>query len=115
METRHEATVTGDWNEKSYPALVDEVRWNGWAVPWFDKATAELVVADQAAMREQYGEDVGTLEWDGDVIVLTEYAGESERIAPDPTGRYCIGGWNWCWFETDPNAAVLTEPAAETA
>jgi hypothetical protein len=89
------------------PAL----RWNGWlGAPFFDRS--------EVARIAEWAKDDNTFEWDGEVLVHTEHHWrdedpnhyEPEREGPDEHGRYCIGGFNWCWYETDPDVV----PDAET-
>lgn len=96
--------VSGDWTEEAYPALIDDERWNGWAIPYFDLETARRVVADQSA-NLPLGEDASNLEWLDDKIVLRDLSypdAEPELIGPDLDGLYCVGGRSWTWYETDP-------------
>lgn len=61
--------VSGDWTEKAYLALIEDQRWNGWAVPLFDLEAARRIVEDQETNPE-LGADDPTLEWSGNNIVL---------------------------------------------
>lgn len=80
------------------PAL----RWNGWVgAPAFDRAEVEHIA--------EWAKDDNTFTWDGEVLLHTEHhyrdedpqGYEPERIEPDEDGRYCVGGFNWCWSEAD--------------
>lgn len=113
-----EARVRGDWmpEGESYPALVD-ADWNGWAVPSFDRETAERVVADQAKLIEDADwEGAPTLEWDGDAILyrdpnMMEEDDADILIEPDENGRYPMG-LGWCWeLEDAPNDPDDPTPA----
>ncbi|WP_372663603.1 hypothetical protein [Amycolatopsis kentuckyensis] len=93
-----------------FPAyIVPDQDWNGFAIPGFDRETAERVVewSNRANEDATCGERAT---WDGDTVVLTafdDYApGEdlgTTRHAPDADGRYWIGGHAWCWeYAEDP-------------
>ncbi len=90
-----------------FPALVADQHWNGWAMPKFDRPTAEEVVR---AVNNGPGD--ATLTWDGDVIIYhtPEYADdpgyEDERITPDRDGLYGIGWGSWVWDESVPDFEV---------
>lgn len=116
---RRTRIVTGDWTADAagkavgYEAEIDANGWNGWVIPYFTPAVAARVVADQQA-RVQGFDDEFDLRWDGSEIVLTypDYGDghrDFERIAPDATGRYCIGGWLWTWEEVDDVEDVCRE------
>ncbi len=108
MTTTYRKTkVYAEWNDKTYPAEVADYRWNGWVIPRFDKATAERIVKDQAALIAEYGTDVAEgLVWEGDVIkVIPDQddpfisEGDIYRMFPDDDGMYHIGAENWTWTE----------------
>lgn len=115
-----EALVRGDWmpeDAESYPAVVDSL-WNGWAVPSFDRATAERVVADQASLLDDWA-DAPTMVWDGDVIVFHDpnsmEPDETYRIGPEEDGRYPMG-LGWCWemeSADDPDQPTPAQVAAQ--
>lgn len=86
----------GEWG-KTYPAKVADVRWNGWAVPKFDRATAEQYVIDHNANAT---DDDPHLIWDGDALVIKwhpDFGYADERVEADPDGDYSIGAFDWCW------------------
>lgn len=103
-ENPQQTTFTGDWmldlELGPYPGLLAG-RWNGWAVPLFTREVAERVVADQEKLRAG-DPDVPRLEWDGDVIVLTDpqYPDEPTRVEPTADGEYDMG-LGWCWDVAD--------------
>lgn len=80
-------------------------RWNGWLCPVLDPHGVEQVLA---VLRASYDaaddEKAPTHEWDGDVLVLTEYDGDTpytERLEPDADGLYALGAYGWCWEDTE--------------
>lgn len=96
------ATVRGDWLPDDHPGYPAYVRgtWNGWAIPLFDRETAEKVVQDQAKLEV----DDCTLVWDDDVIVGTvplSMEDETFRIEPEYVKSlnetlYDMNlGWTW--------------------
>jgi hypothetical protein len=92
------ATVRGEWaaDETRYPCLLAGT-WNGWGMPLFDRATAELVVADQEKLAEGLADDLPTkLEWVGDGIRVMQDEEEPWLIAPGEDGRYDLS-LGWCW------------------
>lgn len=108
----------------SFPAIIDDERWNTFAVPRFRRATAEAVASWLNAMHE---EDPRT--WPGGAAfgpdgVLTVLEGEERatmRVLPDAEGRYAIGFQGWAWVLSTPainthrNAELLDDRARLTA
>ena len=104
-----------------YPAqiLVGQ-RWNGWVIPRFTPAVVERIAADLAATHAARGVDpldVEIIRFDGDIALTVRAPGTTDeeivdRQAPDPAGRYRIGGFRWCWSTMDK---PTSGPAAETA
>ena len=90
------------------PAVWDDrTRWNGFLCPWLDREAVETVMAAFAQLEAETGERMPSIGWEGDVLLLTEYDGETdyfvERLEPDVEGRYQLGGFSWVWAEdTDP-------------
>ena len=89
-----------------YPALVrTDMRWNGWEVPYFTRATVDRIVADTATLLAEYGPDtVEAVRWDGDTVVIVAMAGTeeeyTERITAvdiDGTPHWGVGGFAWTW------------------
>lgn len=75
-------------------------RWNGWVNPVFDRDGAEAVAQWVNAQMANHGrDDVLTLEWDGDVLILTEPDEEPYTLTPDDDGNYAIGNYGWTWQE----------------
>ena len=91
------AVVMAGDDTQQFVAYVPAQRWNGWAKPEFTPTEARSVV-------EWIGRELDTYsaQWDGDVIVLTDYENEwTERIAVNGNGRYPIGAGAWTWDEVD--------------
>lgn len=111
------SVVHGDWlpeDHPGYPALITG-RWNGFAVPSFDFATAKQVVADQVAMLGDNAidaVDIDVLSFvEGDRIKVTpaqwpDQVDEPFYIGPGANGRYVID-LGWCWYDD-----ITTDPAA---
>jgi hypothetical protein len=114
--------VDADWTEGMgpdgtflmYPCWSNGDRWNGWGSPYFERATAELIVQHQA----QHGDGVNPLRWEGDNVV----EGPSDPAYPDEFGVYepmtlpngvmvwGIGAGSWCW-----NSVTTVPTVEETA
>lgn len=129
-ETPRDTRVTGDWmpeDFEGYPAKVTGT-WNGFAVPLFDRETAERVVADQERIREELREDgheadLERLEWHGDsVLVIPGEVDDSPEyliqprdstgavVGPDE-GLYDLSmGWTWYEAEEDANDPARATP-----
>lgn len=78
-------------NERQYRGWHNpEVRWNGFAVPWFTRATSAAILAEQEIPYRHEGQTFYTLD---PYNLVTEYGGESyggEIL-------YSIGGYEWAW------------------
>ncbi len=107
--------IGGDWDiedgrvAEAYAGVV-VAQWGG-GVEWLaDRAVAERVVARQERLQAAWAdldpEDVPSLRFDGDTIVLSAGGpdGLYERYAPEPDGRYRIS-FGWTWAEIDPAGA----------
>jgi hypothetical protein len=103
-----DGSVGPGWDQ--FPAYVDRTQqWNGWLVPHFSRPVAEMVVRWLNRCAEEFPEGSCRAEWDGDAVLITDPIYEAEepgyvpdRVTPDRQGRYCIGGYSWCWTEV-PN------------
>lgn len=89
------AFVNGDWRDSEpdglrrapFVALVcDSLRWSGGVVPAVDRATLEMLVAEQAEMQAdpKIGDDQYGLRLDGDVLVETAPKAESGPLFEEP-------------------------------
>lgn len=78
-------------------------RWNGWLNPLFERDTVDALRYWINASTAQHDDGDGriTLEWDGDVLVVTEYVDESYRIEPDSDGLYPVGCYGWVWHAAE--------------
>jgi hypothetical protein len=100
-----------DGRYPQYAAEIDQrQRWNGFACPRFTREVAEQVAIDSCN-----GGDYKAWRWDGDVLVLVpdeEISGytEEDRWAPDDTGKYHVGSWQWCWDEPPTVTARVVVP-----
>jgi hypothetical protein len=89
---------------ENIPCVMDvRNRWNGFAIPYFDRAAVDLIIHDVMQFADE-----NTAAWDGDVVVLTDNVGTPdewvERVEPtviDGVQRWCIGGGSWVWFDFD--------------
>lgn len=86
----------------SFPCLIADGGWNGWAMPYFSREVAEQVLA-------QYGEGY-TPSWNGDQLVMWNQVESDEDQFRDLVDRYTdddgvhfygIGAGSWIWAETD--------------
>lgn len=107
----------------SFPALIEDERWNTFAVPRFRRAAADAVASWLNAMHE---EDPRI--WPGGAVfgpdgVLTVLEGEERvpaQVLPDADGRYSIGFRGWAWVLSTPpiderrNAELLDDQARLT-
>ena len=99
---------------QEYPALVADGYTTdaGCEVPRFDRATAELMIADLNAVHanpdrnsDPMPGEYPHLRWAGDVLLLLEESDnvngntyrEVDQAHPDPQGRYAIGAYGWPW------------------
>jgi hypothetical protein len=76
--------------------------WNGWVVPYFDRASAQKVV-DYV---NSWGDPETKLKWDGETVV--EYSLHDEldcrtfvREQVDGVDVWSIGGGSWTWERYD--------------
>jgi hypothetical protein len=92
------------------PALVSEMRWNGWVVPYFTLDTVR-VIADTLALTDLGEGEKVTIDDDGVWLMNSQWAGEyddprGEPVYPtviDGVTYYCVAGMDWCWHEVDEN------------
>jgi hypothetical protein len=108
----------------AYPARVRTgYRWNGWACPAFDFATALKVCADSHLLAASYGiEGVEIASFDPatrEIVMMGGGRGVDDaplRISATPCcGRYDIGAMNWTWHETDVEPEIGDLPAYTSA
>ncbi|CAB4173629.1 hypothetical protein UFOVP1131_110 [uncultured Caudovirales phage] len=104
----------------AYPARVrTDYRWNGWACPAFDFATAMKVCADSHTLAAEYGADgVEIASFDPATLEIVMFgggrgAGDAPlRISATPCcGKYDIGAMNWTWHEANTQPEVGDLPA----
>ncbi|SEP53806.1 hypothetical protein [Amycolatopsis saalfeldensis] len=114
-------TITYGW--KTFPAIIDHERSNGFPVPRFRRTVAEAIAP---WLNSLHGRDPSawrhTATIDGDVFSLTDTEqGTLELIEPDENNRYAIGSGVGPWELTAPqrdsqaDAALLSDPARLTA
>jgi hypothetical protein len=117
MTTKTTTKIRGSWMPEGqfYEGIVVN-HWNGWAVPLFDQANAQRIVADQNSY--DY-EECERMYWDEGTIVVVNPAYPDEpdlRIDPDENGLYSVMGGYWCWETEDqyaPNANQLIDALAK--
>jgi hypothetical protein len=108
----------------AYPARVlTTYRWNGWACPAFDLATALRVCADTHTLAAEYGVDgVDGASFDPATREIVMMGGG--RVVGDAPlkisatsccNRYDIGAMNWTWHETNVEPEVGDLPAYTSA
>lgn len=75
------------------PCWSDGRSWNGWGMPYFERATVDRLIEL----------DVGPIRWDGDNVIIKdddaeggEYALEP-RTMPDGSQAWDIGAGSWTW------------------
>lgn len=92
--------IDAETHEHVFPAMVrTDVRWNGWACPYFDLDQVRRI----AAMVES---DETRIVVDGDeVTVLSDYGDGFEPELVEPVGGlYAVGAWSWTWTELPDDA-----------
>lgn len=131
--------VVGDWNYKPdgglairpYPARLGAL-WNGFESPYFDRSTADRVMADQQSLIESLDpeERVGlyTFAWDGETILIdtvmprpgtasaedAEQPGRLEAIDIDGVPHWNLAlGWTWQQVTEDGEAVSNDTTAAQ--
>lgn len=86
------------------------IRWNGWACPYFTRETAEAILRDIPDTTFRYDEA-------RDMIIMT-YQGiedhEWEGILFDGVKMYAIGAYNWTWQDRKPNVDEMHTEEPET-
>lgn len=90
----------------AFPAVIDDERWNTFAVPRFRRETANAVVSWLNMMHEQDPDEwPGAASFDNDILtVLDSEEHDPVQVEPDDHGRYAIGfrGWSWV-LDTPPD------------
>lgn len=96
------ATFTLD-GEHTYKGLHNAVvKWNGWAVPYFDKETAIRILKENEIEYFFLNETIIMPDENGaepcspTTIIMPDGNG-AEPCSPTDQGLYCIGGWEWTW------------------
>ncbi|MFE0024112.1 hypothetical protein [Amycolatopsis sp. NPDC059021] len=101
----------------AFPAIIDDQRWNGYAVPRFRRIVADAIVAWLNTMHDHDPANwADTATFDGDVLTVLETEEQwPVQVVPDEHGRYGIGAAGWCWELTAPptderaDAALLAD------
>ena len=80
----------------SWPARLSPGDWNGWALPYFDRATAEAITRQLDTSPATHA-SIG----DTGVEVISEEAEFPEEVFEpsiiEGDQWYPIGAWAWCW------------------
>lgn len=88
-------TVTADFlpDDVALPCWADDRRWNGWGMPYFDRATVDRLMALGC----------GPMEWQGNNVVCN-MGDDPEDIdiyepttAPDGSQIWGVGAGYWTW------------------
>ncbi len=112
------APVASSSTPATYPALVADGYTSdaGFALPRFDRAVVEQMVADLDAVhadRDRRSDpmpgEYPHLRWHHDVLIVLEEhdTGETityrqvDQVRPDADGRYPVGAYLWDWHPTD--------------
>ena len=98
--TRTQFALEG--TEGTFAAWTDGTDWNGWAMPRFEFADAQLLIA-------ALGKDVSKYDATADAFITTMQGGDEEtwpaEIIHLPDGGtvkvYAIGAGSWIWEEAD--------------
>lgn len=115
-----------------YPAQVSTYRWNGWAVPRFDRPTMVRIVEDFHAMHVEYAAAgqadcaVDVLWRDETTAIVHNYAYPDdengtpysvEELTPDDDGYYHFGGgFTWQTVEEEwPERAEVVKRLLDSA
>jgi hypothetical protein len=87
------AMVAGDWpNSGPFPCRLDNRRWNGWRIPYFDKTT--FIIAHSSCSTKCY-EGKGS-----DVIVVEDGVESIHKPTMQINGiDYYASHMGWCWEE----------------
>lgn len=101
------ATTVGiDDYYPALPALVrTDYRWNGWAVPYFDRETVSVIA--ELLERDRLDDDDPYIVFDGEVVRLVQPRNDDEPsqvvdpVVIDGKLMYSVGGMDWCWHELD--------------
>jgi len=97
--------VGGDWLDESdrLPAWLNGLRWNGWAQPHFEKATADRILKETDDMHFDEARNAYVLPPD------EEFGRDEEEVfsavildTPNgPVTTWPIGAGYWCWDELE--------------
>lgn len=88
-------------------AMIEDRRWNGWAMPWFTREEAARIAAASNALVAEWGTDAASaFAWDGDRLIESREGEESWEV---PTVErsgvtlYGVGAGSWCWSNGHPD------------
>ncbi len=100
LETQEPGIVSayfgGDWSNRVFPGYNKEgVRWNGWGVPLFTKATAQAVASDIQELQYNPQNDSFDITTEGE---LEQFKGVDVDVPGLGLLRlYAVGAGCWCW------------------
>lgn len=86
--------VDADFMETPLPCWSDGMHWNGWGMPYFERAAVEQLMALDTG---------GSMHWHGDTVVAI-VSDEEERYEPHVVeGKlaWAVGAGSWCWNSVD--------------
>ena len=97
--------VRGDWfphEVMTLPAYGDGTFWNGWAMPYFDRAGADALAGlmDNVTYDEELDAFVAKTESAEDEPEV--YESSSITVNGAAVQVYAIGAGSWCWDEITP-------------
>jgi len=90
-------TAVADFIEGEYPCVADpDNRWNGWAVPWFEKPVLDRIVADTNKMSNS---DLQYKQTPTELLLVdpNDYENSNQVSKATINGKeyYTIDGWCW--------------------
>ena len=94
--------IDGDGDEPSYPGIDQGVRWNGWAMPWFDENVAVQIAKDTGAFAYVPALDA-YIDARTSKPTNTSGVGVMDETAVYPVREmggikhYRLGAGSWCW------------------
>ncbi|MFE6611989.1 hypothetical protein [Amycolatopsis sp. NPDC057786] len=94
-----------------FPAIVEDERWSGFAVPRFRRTAADAIALWLNTMHDDDPEEwPDTATFDGDVLTVLETEENwPGRVEPDEDDRYAIGYRGWCRELTAPPTDSLAD------
>jgi hypothetical protein len=105
----HDGWVSGDWLPEGtvLPAILNDARWNGWAIPYFELETARKLAYVMSDLRYDVHRDAFVTE-SGEGGDEEVFVAEKIVVAGRERKAYAIGAGSWCWCEESAPARRQT-------